>query len=104
MPTTTTELEFMSLAARELANKLFSSKEAACTQNVRCLEAEEDRPLTKEERRQGWARRPFWAYSSDRMCAGCQAYFHAERAAQLLHEMRCWQIRIEADTARRNAK
>lgn len=100
----TTQLETMAETARKLANELFSSKEAACSQqtsgNKSCIQAEEDRPLTKVEKNQGWTRRPFFAYEPDMMCAGCAAYFFAERAAQTLHEMRCWQIRAEAESNR----
>lgn len=89
-------LHEMSDKATELANALFRSEEAACSQPQSCIEAEGGRPLTPAERRDGWTRRPFWAYQPERMCGGCRAYFHAQRAAQCLHEMACWQTRAKA--------
>lgn len=100
-----TDLQTLSETARELANTLFSTKSAECSQMTggkpSCIQAEEDRALTRDEKRQGWSHRPFYAYDSSRMCSGCQAYYHAERAAQVLHEMRCWQVRAEAEEARK---
>lgn len=99
------KLEEFARTSRELANALFSDDEVACSQQAggqpSCVQKEEDRPLTKEEKRKDWARRPFFAYDPDRMCAGCRAYFFAEMAAQTLHEMRCWQVRIEAEAKRK---
>ena len=89
--------------ARSLSNDLFGS-DVPCT-NIKdersCIMQEEDRPLTREEKRHDWTRRPFWAYDTDKMCRGCRIYFFAERAAQELHEAACWAVRIEADEARK---
>ncbi len=95
-----TQLETMSKTARKLANELFSSEECKCTQTTRCMESEEERPLSKAEKMQGACRRVFSAYDPSRMCAGCRSYWYAEMAAQTLHEQRCWQIRAEAAIAR----
>lgn len=96
-------LETLSTESRKIASALFSSDETRCSQKMLCMEREESRPLTKAEKMQGWTRRPFGAYNADFMCAGCRAYWFAEMAAQQLHEMRCWQIRAESETARTKA-
>lgn len=95
-----TSLETLSTTARQLAGDLFSAEQVQCCRpegKPSCLQAEEDRPLTKEEKQAGWVCRPFFAYDPLRMCSGCQAYFYAERAAQVLHEMYCWQRKAEAN-------
>lgn len=97
------KLEEMATTSRELANSLFSSDETPCQEmkygKPSCIQAEEDRPLTKEEKKDGWSRRPFWAYETKRMCNGCLAYYFAERAAQVLHEMYCNGVREAARTS-----
>lgn len=99
-----TTLEQMAATARQLANDLFSHDDAKCQEQGHgkqsCMQAEEDRPLDREEKKKGRTRRPFFAYDPRRMCRGCQAYFFAERAAQELNEMRCWKIRQEAEISR----
>lgn len=96
----TASLEALAASARALANRLFSGR-PECSNRESCLRAEEVRPLTAQERGWGWARRPFSAYDPARLCRGCAAYWHAEMAAQLLHEAHCWAIRIGAEEARR---
>ena len=81
-----------------MSNKLFSNNLLTCARQAdlekeSCLQQEERRPLTKEEKSHGWERRPFFAYDSERMCAACAAYYHAERAAQLLHQIHCIQVK-----------
>lgn len=61
-----------------------------------CIQKEEDRPLTKAEKTNGWARRPFFAYDPARMCNACLSYYYAERAAQMLHQMHCLDERAKA--------
>ncbi len=95
-------LQELSDTARKLANDLFNTVDtpaATCSQPELCLTKEEERPLTRAEKTQGWHRRPFSAYNPDNFCAGCRAYWFAEMAAQTLHEMRCWQRRSEAVAA-----
>lgn len=92
-------LKEMAKDARNLASTLFATNAIPCTQPTLCLQGEEDRPLTKEEKGRGWARRPFWAYSPSRMCDACAAYWHAERAAQILHDLDCLHRRMEARQA-----
>lgn len=79
--------------ARELANALFQRE---CNQTERCLEAEEQRPLGRKERKLGWERRPFDAYLPHLMCASCRAYWHQEMAAQVLHRTACLEERAAA--------
>lgn len=45
-----------------------------------CIQREDERPLTKKERDEGWTRRPFSTFDPDRMCLSCAAYWHAEMA------------------------
>jgi len=85
--------------ARQLANDLFSIPCSEQKHGGDCVTKEENRPLTRSEKNLGWSCRPFHGYSTDRMCLSCAAYFHAERAAQLLHEMDCWERRAEARKA-----
>jgi hypothetical protein len=99
-------LKRLSETARELANELFRRDVLDCTGPtdngpVTCIRAEEDRPLTRAEKAKGWSHRGFASYDTSRMCRGCEAYYHAERAAQNLHEAYCWAVRIEADAARK---
>lgn len=75
---------------RDLANQLFKGP---CTQKVRCMQAEEERPLTREERvvygLSSDAIRCFWAYDPFKMCARCRVYWLAEMAAQEAHKHAC---------------
>jgi hypothetical protein len=98
-------LEQLKNTARDLAGHLFSAECVQCNEQKvgrpSCLQAEEKRPLSKEEKAAGWVVRPFFGYRTERMCGPCQAYYHAERAAQELHNLHCWDVRIKADAARR---
>lgn len=84
--------------ARGLASGLFRADDARCygPTESSCIEEEGSRPLTKAEVNRGWCRRPFWAYDVDRMCNSCLAYFHAERAAQVLHELACVRTKLSS--------
>ena len=64
-----------------------------------CLGAEDSRPLTRREKASGWVRRPFYAFDADGMCPGCAAYWHAERAAQILEQRDATLTRREAMAA-----
>lgn len=108
-------LEQLVTTARELANHLFASVDLTCTAQAHnldlgrdagpsCVQAEDERPLTRQEKKEGWARRPFWAYAASKMCPNCAAYYFAERAAQMLHEHHCWQVRIEAGNKAKQAQ
>jgi hypothetical protein len=102
------DLEALAKTAREIANECFRTEALPCANqrtdaSPTCIQAEEDRPLTRAEKAKGWARRGFADYDTARMCRACEAYYHAERAAQLLHEARCWQVRIEAEAASKAA-
>ena len=110
-------LEELAATARSLANELYGTTEVPCSnlkdrpardlvpgrpvtddagERKSCLMKEEERPLTRAEKDKGWARRPFYAYHEAHLCNGCLAYWHAERVAQLLHEMNCWRLRAAA--------
>lgn len=99
-------LEEMTEAARILASVLFSTEHVPCkrTDGESCLTREEKRPLTKAEKDKGWYARPFYAYDTAKMCTGCEAYYHAERAAELLHNAMCWKVKIDAEAKRKQAE
>jgi hypothetical protein len=104
----TKALAELAATARQLANDCFGSDQLCCTSYLfhkkrSCLQVEEERPLDKSERALGWAMRPFWAYTTERMCLACAAYYYAERAAQLLHEKHC-AAQIEARAKARNQR
>ena len=106
MSATKPNLETLATTARQLANDLFGNDQAECSQPAdkpSCIQLEEDRPLTREERAKGWERRPFCGYDHRRMCNACAVYWWAEMAAQVLHEMHCWQVRINAEKQRNEA-
>lgn len=93
---------------RDIANALFRSEgECLCSEmghgKPSCIQRAEEAPLTKAEKKDGWARRPFYAYDTSKMCKACEAYYHAERAAQILHEMHCLGVRCEAKDSRETA-
>lgn len=94
------DLETTAATARQLANELFRNETIPCSSfdacGKSCLMIEEERPLTSQERAKGWARRPFYAYDDNKLCNGCCSYWHAERAAQVLHEMNCHRVREAA--------
>jgi hypothetical protein len=95
----------LSERARELANELFKVAEGGpyeCCQppGTSCLMKEEERPLTRQEKYNGWARRPFWAYDTQKLCNACRAYWCVEMAAQDLHRLECLRARAEALAAR----
>jgi hypothetical protein len=102
-------LEALAKDARDLANDLFRQcgEEAILDCGTpagtpTCLQREEARPLTREEKKLGWARRPFSAYEPGRLCGGCAAYWYAEMCAQQLHRLHCLAARAEAqERARR---
>jgi hypothetical protein len=96
-------LETLAKDARALANDLFRQLGEEAILDCRtpagtatCLQREEARPLTREEKRLGWARRPFSAYQPERLCGGCAAYWFAEMAAQQLHRLHCLDAREKA--------
>lgn len=98
------KLQELSELARKLANELFNTDEAPCCRLTSkepqsCLALEDIRPLTRQEKAQGWVRRPFWAYNPQKLCMGCQAYWHTERAAQQLQELLSWQAWTKARQA-----
>lgn len=97
-------LEELANQARELANALFSDKATACRQKTKCLQAEQARPLTREEKREGLERRTFDYYDHNRLCGGCRAYWFQEMAAQQLYQLRCHQRRAEAVEERNAAR
>lgn len=79
---------------RFVASELFGSATLTCMrvnaeEDGSCIRAEAERPLTPAEKREGWVGRPFWAYDPDKLCTACRAYWHAELAAQALHEAIC---------------
>ncbi len=49
-----------------------------------CIQLEDKRPLTKEEKAKGWERRPYYGYDPEKMCAVCAAGWYVELAAQRL--------------------
>lgn len=54
-----------------------------------CIQAEEYRPLSNREVRNGWTRRPYDHYDPDRMCDECAACWHVNCARIcLLNEIR----------------
>jgi hypothetical protein len=88
--TKTEELERLQKAARKLGSDLLSTEAVPCTEeygNQSCVTAEEERPLTKEEKGRGWSRRPFYAYDHRRMCNGCAAYWFASMAALTVDDL-----------------
>lgn len=98
-------IDQLSEAARQLANDLFRNENELVCANQKtdnqeegksCLQKEEERKLTAKEVRDGWTRRPFWAYDHNKMCNACQAYWLVEMAAQTLHVMHCNSIRVQA--------
>jgi hypothetical protein len=94
-------LQGLAKEACDLAGKLFydgEGSELGCTGggSESCLMREEARPLTVQERKKGWARRPFFAYEENNLCGTCCAYWHAQRAAQILHELDCLRRKSEA--------
>ena len=108
----------MAATARQLATDLFTSQAdimicswqkhgqgglTTAAHGQSCLQREEDRPLTRTEKEQGWMRRPFYAYHEANLCNSCRVYWMAELAAQDLHTLECWQIRIEAEDKRKAA-
>lgn len=99
------ELKQMQEIAHKLSAQLLSTDAAPCTEekhkNQSCITAEEERPLTKEEKAKDWHRRPFNAYDHRRMCNGCAAYWFASMASNVLNEMQCWAVRIEAEEERK---
>lgn len=99
------DLKRLSEKARELANELFNAEEGMECVSIKhgksCIMQEEDRDLERKEKQYGWTRRPFWAYRHDNLCKSCEAYWHAELAAQILHEMHCWDVRIKAEKERK---
>lgn len=81
------DLKAAAAKARELSGELY--KGSCPRYNSRmakepCLHAEETRKLTPAEKRQGWTRRPFYAYDHGRMCPTCAAYWHASMASMAL--------------------
>lgn len=58
-----------------------------CHRDVSCLRTEDERPLNYKERAMGWARRPFNAYDTDRLCLSCRAYWHLSMAVQDLQRL-----------------
>lgn len=77
MPT----LKDLEETANQLAVDLMKDDVAPCrAADAGCVRREEVRPLTTTERKQGWARRPFYAYEPCNMCDACAAYWHASMA------------------------
>lgn len=94
-------LKELSEMAKKLGCDLLSTDVCPCTEQKRgtesCVVAEDSRPLTREEKGKGWARRPFNAYDHRRMCNGCAAYWFASMTANVLAEMHCWDQRAKAE-------
>lgn len=101
-------LHELATAQRETANALFRTDESPCTEHNdtdgSCLVKEENRPLARKERANGDIIRTFRGYDPGRMCNSCAAYWHAEMAAQILHNMHCWAVRRGAAESVRAAK
>jgi hypothetical protein len=94
------DLQTMSATARQLSNDLFDAEPVRCSEQAlrermgqpvgqSCITKEEERSLDSGEKFLGWSKRPFSAYNPAKLCRGCCAYWHAERAAQLLFELHC---------------
>jgi hypothetical protein len=100
-------LKDLANVAAKLGNELMTTDLAPCTEqkngNQSCVTAEETRPLDREEKKKGWARRPFNAYDHRRMCNGCAAYWFATMASNVLHDMVCLNARVEAEKKARAA-
>lgn len=97
------DLETLAKDARALANDLFRQRGEAAILDCAtpagtptCLQREEERPLTRDEKKLGLGRRPFSAYEPGHLCGGCAAYWYAEMAAQQLHRLHCLAAREEA--------
>ncbi len=82
------EADRLRATAAELAAALRSADVLPCTERAlrgcSCIAAEKSRPLTRAERARGWARRPVSAYSPEKLCDGCGAYWHVSEAARLI--------------------
>lgn len=63
-------------------------EKATGTPSPSCIVNEDSRPLTAEEKRQGWSRRPFDKYDDNRLCNACSAYWHASLAEIRLNNIR----------------
>lgn len=91
------DIHELSTRARQLADDLFSGgPRCSCRGLGGCLDREEKRPLTRAEKQLGWSRRSFDAYDPQQMCLACAAYWHAESAAQALHNLACIVTRTRA--------
>lgn len=94
-------------AARDLQSAMNESGEnapAPCTEDTgagACIAKEEDRPLTRQEKAKGWARRPWSAYDPARLCDACAAYWFAGMVCVSLESIQRRQAIVEAEKARR---
>lgn len=68
-----------------------------------CVQREEERALTRQERERGWERRPFLAYDPLRMCAACAAYWHASMCRIALLDVIRFRAVAEAEAKRKAA-
>ena len=92
------ELKYLCDKTQELAGIALNQDGVECLAmtagNMSCVHTEGERRLTATEKRLGWARRPFYAYDTERLCAGCRAYWQLSMAAQELHRLACLRERL----------
>ncbi len=61
---------------------------ASGDRELHCLTREAKRDLTRAELSRGWARRPYDAYDTDRLCLACRALWYAQMASQSVDRYR----------------
>jgi hypothetical protein len=99
-------LEELHATAKKLATALLENTgPIQCSgdkhsEGISCSCAEERRPLTSEEKKRGWTRRPFYAYDATRMCDPCAAYWFATMCSNVLGDIKRREEIREAEATR----